>query len=607
VRATNKKTKYLLEFTGERVVPEVVEPALWNEHISRYLYAASLATGKRVLDAGCGTGYGTACLGRGAALAVGFDVSEDAIAFAKSHYGKRARFRTGSAEQFSEEDGSFDVVTAFEVIEHLENWPNLIKEANRVLTGDGVFLVSTPNKTYYAETRGGSGPNPYHVHEFDYDDFLAALTAVFPHVAILGQNRTESFTFRAEEAPGSSWVDFGEVTEPVARAHFYLAVCSKLEFQAPAFVFVPGAGNLLWERERHITLLEQQIEEVNRDRAALLVKHRQIEESVRERTDWAQQLDGELRDAMRQRDGALDQLHEVEKELDTRTAWVCRLESDARDVKEQRDKALAVIEQQQATIEARTAWAKRSDEELARLGEERKRIVALLDERQKVIEERSAWAMRVDEEVAKLRSDFQNLVGMLEERERTIIERTDWAHGLEAELQTRTDWARGLEAELQTRTDWARGLDTELQMLRSEFQSLVAKLDERDRTIAERTDWARGLDAELQTLRSEFQNLEGKLYEHERTIAERTDWASGLEAELQTLRSEFQNLVGILEERDHTITERTNWANGLEAEMASLRNNLKSLVGILDAAKESRWLKLGNSLGLGPKLSATGR
>ena len=542
MRATDKKDKYLVEFTGERVIPGLVEPALWHEHISRYMYAAGVARGKRVLDAGCGTGYGTACLGRLAAQALGFDISEDAIAFAKKHYGKQAKFRTGSAEGIPEEDGSFEVVTAFEVIEHLRNWPKLIEEANRVLTADGLFLVSTPNKAYYAETRGESGPNPFHVHEFDYDEFRAALTAVFPRVAILGQNRTESFTFRAEDAPESSWVDFGEVTEPVAQAHFYLAVCSKQAFRAPASVYVPGTGNLLRERERHIALLEQQIEEVHRDRTTLLVEHRRMEESVRARTEWAQQLDLEVRDALRQRDEALDQLHKVERELDARTAWICQLGSDSREYAEHRDKTLALLEQHQATIEARTAWAKRAEEELARIGEERITAVALLDERQRTIEERTEWAKRTEEELARLGEERKNMVALLDERQRTIEERTAWAQRLDAELQ-----------------------------------KLAGVLDERERTIIERTDWARELEAGLKTRTDRARELEAEL-------KTRTDWARGLEAELRT---------------------QADWARGLEAEVASLRKDLQGVVGRLDAARASRWLKLGISLGLGPKLDAT--
>ena len=55
---------YDVEFTGERVIPGQVDADLLNEHLARYAFAARLARGKRVLDAGCGAGYGAAELAR---------------------------------------------------------------------------------------------------------------------------------------------------------------------------------------------------------------------------------------------------------------------------------------------------------------------------------------------------------------------------------------------------------------------------------------------------------------------------------------------------------------------------------------------------------------
>ena len=50
----------MAEFTGERVIPGQVDADLLNEHLARYAFAVRLAGGKRVLDAGCGAGYGSA-------------------------------------------------------------------------------------------------------------------------------------------------------------------------------------------------------------------------------------------------------------------------------------------------------------------------------------------------------------------------------------------------------------------------------------------------------------------------------------------------------------------------------------------------------------------
>src|SRR6058998_161434 len=74
-----------LVFTGERFTPES-RGAIWYEHWHRYCVVAELARGRRVLDAACGEGYGSALIAREAVQVVGVDVGTDAIAHAKSRY-----------------------------------------------------------------------------------------------------------------------------------------------------------------------------------------------------------------------------------------------------------------------------------------------------------------------------------------------------------------------------------------------------------------------------------------------------------------------------------------------------------------------------------------
>jgi len=124
------------EFTGERVVPGHVNDDLWAEHVARYAFAARLATNARVLDIGCGTGYGTAELAQHALSATGIDISDDAIVYAGEHYPlPNARFLAASAVAVPFLPASFDLITAFEVIEHLNSWSELLMEARRNLSG----------------------------------------------------------------------------------------------------------------------------------------------------------------------------------------------------------------------------------------------------------------------------------------------------------------------------------------------------------------------------------------------------------------------------------------------------------------------------------------
>src|SRR5262249_21660776 len=142
------------EFTGERVVPGHVNDDLWAEHLSRYAFAARFAAHSRALDLGCGTGYGAHELARTARAVFGIDPAPEAIGYANRNFASvNSTFFQASALALPFSSGVFDLVTAFEVIEHLTDWRRLLSEARRVLSPAGVFLVSTPNKLYYAETR----------------------------------------------------------------------------------------------------------------------------------------------------------------------------------------------------------------------------------------------------------------------------------------------------------------------------------------------------------------------------------------------------------------------------------------------------------------------
>src|SRR5262249_14649675 len=159
-----------------------VDTDLWNEHIARYHFARRLARNRRVLDLACGTGYGAAALAEAAARVTGGDVSAEAVAYAREHYdaGNLPVLQANATRLTELADGSFDLITAFELIEHLEDWRGLLSEARRLLAYGGQFIVSTPNKLYYAESRQKAGPNPFHEHEFTFAEFEAAIAEFFP-------------------------------------------------------------------------------------------------------------------------------------------------------------------------------------------------------------------------------------------------------------------------------------------------------------------------------------------------------------------------------------------------------------------------------------------
>ncbi len=339
-----------LEFTGERVVPGLVDPDLLNEHIARYRFAAAFSGGADVLDAGCGSGYGSEQL-RGARSVTAFDLAQDAVAYAKGRYSRPGvRFLRATCESIPFADASFDLMIAFELIEHLERWPDLIAEARRVLRPGGVLLISTPNRKYYAESRAQAGPNPWHVHEFECAEFEAALKQVFPHLRLWTQNHSETIVFapaKGNSGDGSAYGSLAaEGDADTDSAHFFLAACSTAPLaEAQAFAWVPAAGNVLREREHHVELLEGELQRKNQwlrageeELARLNLAHKALLAELEERNTWAAGLNSKL-EASGARILALQaevesahagynaKIQALEQEAGQRLEWVHDLES----------------------------------------------------------------------------------------------------------------------------------------------------------------------------------------------------------------------------------------------------------------------------------------
>lgn len=158
-----------LEFTGERFTPECVRE-IWYEHYHRYAFAKNLVKGKKVLDAACGEGYGSHLLSKYASKVTGLDIDKQSIEHANNKYKtSNLSFVEGSCSQLPFADGSFDVVVSFETLEHLEQQAEMLEEFKRVLTKDGILIISTPDKQHYSDATGFV--NEYHVKELYKQEF----------------------------------------------------------------------------------------------------------------------------------------------------------------------------------------------------------------------------------------------------------------------------------------------------------------------------------------------------------------------------------------------------------------------------------------------------
>jgi len=382
----------LVEFTGERVIPGQVSDDLWSEHVARYAFARRFAEGGRVLDAGSGTGYGAAELSQSAASVVGLEIDPDAVEFARSNYPlPNLSFEVGSCTAMPFEARSFNLVAAFEVIEHLADYRKFVDECARVLAPQGLLIVSSPNKTYYQESRAQTGPNPYHQHEFEPEEFQTELSRCFPHIQLLLQNRVESFAFHPANTfwPADARIDGGGGN--AADAHFLIGICAFEKLPGlRSFVYVPKAANLLREREQHVQLLEDQLAlnkkwfaETQAERDALLDLYRKQKEEVEARNRWGEKLNIEIQNVKErvvqlQCELAAEQesahataagyevrVAELDAENLAKTEWArsteARLTKEIDDITLQLTEYVRLLSAAEATVEERTLWAQRAE------------------------------------------------------------------------------------------------------------------------------------------------------------------------------------------------------------------------------------------------------
>jgi len=221
-----------LEFTGERFTPECARE-IWYEHWHRYQFAAGLAAGKRVLDAACGEGYGSALLAAVARSVVGMDIAAGALQHARQRYGGLANltFEQGDCTALAPVQTPYDLIVSFETLEHVAAQEALVAGFARALADDGLLVISSPDKRTYSDATGFR--NEFHVRELYRDELLKLLQAQFSCVRLFGQKLLFQSVIWDEQQTGHGdartatatprGVQQGLAYDPL----YFIAVCAK--------------------------------------------------------------------------------------------------------------------------------------------------------------------------------------------------------------------------------------------------------------------------------------------------------------------------------------------------------------------------------------------
>lgn len=195
-----------LPLTGERTVPGIPAENYWfRRHEAAYEWARPLAVGRRVLEVGCGEGYGTAMLAASAATVLGVDYDAAAVAHAARRY-PQARFVRANLAALPVPSAACDLVATLQVIEHVWNHPEFVGECRRVLLDGGRLLVTTPNRLTFSP--GQDTPlNPFHTVEFTGGELATLLRVGGFEIELLAGLHAGPRLAGLDAAHGGSFVD----------------------------------------------------------------------------------------------------------------------------------------------------------------------------------------------------------------------------------------------------------------------------------------------------------------------------------------------------------------------------------------------------------------
>ena len=161
--------------TAERVSREASDNFVFQRSVLAYHYAAEIISGD-VLEIGTGTGYGVEILApkckRFITVDKFLDPSVPQVENVEQHQ--------MVVPPIGFESGSFDFVVSFQVIEHVKDDTQFVREVARVLRPGGKFIVSTPNAPM-SLTR-----NPWHIREYTAEELQNLLSISFSTITPAG-------------------------------------------------------------------------------------------------------------------------------------------------------------------------------------------------------------------------------------------------------------------------------------------------------------------------------------------------------------------------------------------------------------------------------------
>lgn len=141
----DKKELFLMNSPLKKLIQKYLEYNIFKYFLKRHKIDL---TGKVILDAGCGAGYGLEIISKELKPAelVAFDLLPEEVAQAKRRK-ISAKIFVGDITNINLSSEKFDAVFTFTVLHHTPKWREGIKELHRVLKPGGVLLINEHNRS----------------------------------------------------------------------------------------------------------------------------------------------------------------------------------------------------------------------------------------------------------------------------------------------------------------------------------------------------------------------------------------------------------------------------------------------------------------------------
>lgn len=172
-----------IAYTCERANFRKGNENLIQQSIKRYNFAKKYCVNKKVLDIASGEGYGSNIIADKANLVIAIDCDFETMKYSRNKYKKKnLYFICADCNNLPFRNACFDVITSFELIEHLSIPSKYLSEICRTILRNGIYIGSTPQILFKDLDK-----NPFHKHPYSKEEYKSVLLRYFSKVKILGE------------------------------------------------------------------------------------------------------------------------------------------------------------------------------------------------------------------------------------------------------------------------------------------------------------------------------------------------------------------------------------------------------------------------------------